>query len=263
MRGMTLRLGFSRIALLAAMMLWWMTGPVLATQLVTVSDDSPIPIRISSSQLTLIKLPGAVVPNGLLTVNPAFEIRANGRNVAIDPKNTMAPGDLIVMTDSQSYLFQITPAMIPAEMIVVEDIRLGSSGGKAEVDPVRRAESYQEANVELIRQARQGTLPRSCTTRDLPKESHPKWLELEVLVVREYRCAQYTVRMYELFNSKMETQSLRQTEFFTGAELSIALDRRVIANGQSAIVYMVTYSEPVKPVQKKVVSPDPEMGKDN
>ena len=57
-----------------------------AKQEVTVSDDTPIAVDISASQLTLIKLPGVVVPNGLITVSPSLEIRANGKNVAIDPK---------------------------------------------------------------------------------------------------------------------------------------------------------------------------------
>jgi hypothetical protein len=239
--------------------------PARATQNITVTDDSPIPIVISSYQLTLIKLPATVVPNGLMTVNPAFEIRGNGRNIAIDPKNTTAPGDLVVMTENESYIFQVTPKPIPAEMIVVEDIRQAAGGGKPEADVVRRSDSYPEANVELIRQAAQGTLPRSCILRDVSKKAYPKWLELDVLNVREYRCPQYTVRLYDLYNSKKETQSLRQTEFFTGQELSIALDRSVIANGQSAVVFIVTYTEPLpKEGQgRKGQSPDPDAWRNN
>jgi len=239
--------------------------PAFATQRVQVTDDSPIRIEVSSQQLTLIKLPSPVQPNGLMTVNPAFEIRANGRHVAIDTKNTTAPGDLIVMTDTQSYVFQITPKPMPADMIVVEDLRVGMGNGKSEADPVRRSDSYPGANVELIQQVAQGTLPRSCVQTELLKDAYPKWLELEVVSAWEYRCQLYTVRTYDLYNSKPATQSLRQTEFFTGQELSIALDRMVIQSGESAVVYTVTYSQPLKTEKnsRRIASPDPEAGRGN
>lgn len=248
---------------IVAVMVLGLAGPAAATQKVLVTDDNPIPIAVSSYQLTLIKLPSSVVPNGLMTVNPAFEIRGNGRHIAIDTKNTTAPGDLVVMTESQSYVFQVTPKVMPAEMIVVEDVRLGSGSGRTESDPVRRSDSYPEANVELIQQTAQGALPRSCVPKDIPKEMHPKWLELEVVSVREYRCPQYTVRTLDLYNSKLEPQSLRQTEFFTGQELSIALDRTVIRTGESATVYIVLYTQPVRAEKgaRRMLSPDPESGK--
>ena len=239
--------------------------PAFATQRVQVTDDSPIRIEVSSHQLTLIKLPSPVQPNGLMTVNPAFEIRANGRHVAIDTKNTTAPGDLIVMTESQSYVFQVTPKLMPADMIVVEDLRVAAGNGKPDADPVRRADSYAGANVELIQQVAQGTLPRSCVQMEVPKEAYPKWMELEVVSGWEYRCQLYTVRTYELYNGKPATQSLRQTEFFTGQELSIALDRTVIQTGETALVYIVTYSLPPKPDKstRRIASPDPDAGKGN
>jgi hypothetical protein len=169
------------------------------------------------------------------------------------------------MTETQSYVFQVTPKMMPADMIVVEDLRMSAGNGKPEADPVRRSDSYPGANVELIQQAAQGTLPRSCVQTAVPKESYPKWLELEVVSVSEYRCQLYTVRTYDLYNAKPATQSLRQTEFFTGQELSIALDRMVIQSGESAVVYTVTYSQPLKPEKgsRRITSPDPEAGRGN
>lgn len=256
------RLGAKSI--LAAMLVVGLAFPASATQKVLVTDDTPIPIAVSSYQLTLIKLPSNVVPNGLMTVNPAFELRGNGRHIAIDTKNTTAPGDLVVMTEAQSYVFQVTPKVMPAEMIVVEDVRLAPGSGRPETDPVRRSDSYPEANVELIQQAAQGSLPRSCVPKDIPKEKHPKWLELEVVIEREYRCPQYTVRTLELYNSKLEPQSLRQTEFFSGQELSIALDRTVIRTGETAIVYIVLYTQPVaEKGSRRTLSPDPDAGKGN
>jgi hypothetical protein len=237
--------------------------PASATQKVLVTDDTPIAISVSSYQLTLMKLPAPVAHNGVMTVNPAFEIRANGRHLAIDTKNTTAPGDLVVMTDTQSYVFQVTPKAMPADMIVVEDTRVAGGGGKPDADPVRRADSYQEANVELIQQTAQGTLPRACVQKDVPKEAYPKWLELEVVTVREYRCPQYTVRTFDLYNATPTTHSLRQTEFFTGQELSIALDRTVINTGDTAVVYIVTYTQPERTEKagRRTVSPDPESGR--
>lgn len=228
-----------------------------AKQDVLVTDDSPIAVTISSYQLTLIKLPGAVVPNGILTVSPALEVRANGPNVAIDPKGSTAPADLVVMTEQQSYLFQLVPRAIPAETIVVQDVRVPAGGGKAE-DPAKRLESYIETNVELLKQAAQGTLPRSYVATEIPKTAHPKWLELEVLEATEYRGPVYTVRRYHLYNHQGATQSLRQTEFFTGEELSIAVDRHVIAHAQEASVLIVTYTKPLPKDQRKANSPDPE-----
>ena len=240
------------VALASAPLVSW------AKQEVTVTDDSPIAVSISSYQLTLIKLPAPVVPNGLMTVNPALEVRANGANVAIDPKGTTAPADLVVMTEHQAYLFQLMPKPIPAETIVVQDLRLPTGGGKAEADPVKRLESYVETNVELLKQAAHGALPRSYVATEIVKTAYPKWLELEVLDAMEYRGPTYTVRRYHLYNHKDATQSLRQTEFFTGEELSIALDRHVIAHAQDASVFILTYTKPLPKEQRKPNSPDPE-----
>ena len=229
-----------------------------AKQDVLVTDDSPIAVNISSYQLTLIKLPGTVVPNGIMTLSPTLEVRANGPNVAIDPKGISTPADLVVMTEQQSYLFQLQPKAIPAETIIVQDVRVPAGGGKAE-DPAKRLESYVETNVELLKQAAQGTLPKSYIATEIPKTAHPKWLELEVLDATEYRGPTYTVRGYHLYNNKDATQSLRQTEFFTGEELSIAVDRHVISHAQEASVFIVTYTKPLpKDQQKKAKSPDPE-----
>jgi TraK protein len=233
-----------------------------AKQEVLVTDDSPIAVTISSYQLTLIKLPAAVVPNGIMTVSPALEVRANGPNIAIDPKGSTAPADLVVMTEQQSYLFQLIPKGIPAETIVVQDVRVPAVGGKAE-DPAKRLESYVETNVELVKQTAQGTLPRSYMATEIPKTTHPKWLELDVLDATEYRGPVYTVRRYHLYNTKDATQSLRQTEFFTGEELSIAVDRHVIAHAQEASVFIVTYTKPLPKDQRKAGSPDPEPSRRN
>lgn len=257
--GQTTRWVFAMLAMAVALA----SGPQAswAKQEVTVSDDSPIAVTISSYQLTLIKLPAPVVPNGLMTVNPSLEVRASGVNIAIDPKGTTAPADLVVMTEHQSYLFQLIPKGIPAETIVVQDLRLPTGGGKAEADPVKRLESYVETNVELLKQTAQGTLPRSYVVTDIPKTAYPKWLELEVLDAVEYRGPVYTVRRYHVYNNKDATQSLRQTEFFTGDELSIALDRHVIKYTQEASVFIVTYTKPVSKDQRKTSSPDPESGR--
>jgi len=233
-----------------------------AKQDVLVTDDSPIAVTLSSYQLTLIKLPAAVVPNGIMTVSPALEVRANGPNIAIDPKGSTAPADLVVMTEQQSYLFQLIPKGIPAETIVVQDVRVPAVGGKAE-DPAKRLESYVETNVELLKQAAQGTLPRSYVATEIPKPAHPKWLELDVLDATEYRGPVYTVRRYHLYNSKDATQSLRQTEFFTGEELSIAVDRHVITHAQEASVFIVNYTKPLPKDQRKAGSPDPEPSRRN
>ena len=243
----------------AALAVSLVSAPVCwAKQDVLVTDDSPIAVNISSSQLTLIKLPATVVPNGIMTVSPALEVRANGANVAIDPKGSISPADLVVMTENQSYLFQLLPKAIPAETIIVQDVRVPAGGGKSE-DPAKRLESYVETNVELLKQAAQGTLPKSYVATEIPKTAHPKWLELEVLEATEYRGPTYTVRRYHLYNNKDATQSLRQTEFFTGEELSIAVDRHVISHAQEASVFIVTYTKPLlKDQQKKAKSPDPE-----
>lgn len=247
------------VVMAAALAVSLVSAPVSwAKQDVLVTDDSPIAVNISSSQLTLIKLPATVVPNGIMTVSPALEVRANGANVAIDPKGSISPADLVVMTENQSYLFQLLPKAIPAETIIVQDVRVPAGGGKSE-DPAKRLESYVETNVELLKQAAQGTLPKSYVATEIPKTAHPKWLELEVLDATEYRGPTYTVRRYHLYNNKDATQSLRQTEFFTGEELSIAVDRHVISHAQEASVFIVTYTKPLpKDQQKKAKSPDPE-----
>lgn len=237
--------------------------PSWAKQEVTVTDDSPIPVAISSSQLTLIKMPSPVLPNGLMTVNPMFEIKANGTNVAIDPKGTTTAGDLVVMTEHQSYLFQLVPKPIPAETIIVRDARLPDSSTRGEPEPSKHNEGYVQANVELLRETVQGTLPKSCVVVEIPKKALPRWLELTVVDGTEFRCSVYTVRRYRLYNNKNATQSLRQTEFFTGAELSIALDRHVIEPAQDASVYIVVYTSSIPKEQKKPNSPDPEPWKGN
>jgi TraK protein len=245
-----------------AVSLAWTPSASWAKQEVLVSDDSPIAVTISSYQLTLIKMPATVVPNGIMTVSPALEVRANGPNVAIDPKGSTAPADLVVMTETQSYLFQLQPRAIPAETIVVQDARIAAGGAKPE-DPAKRLESYVETNVELLKQTAQGTLPRSYIATEIPKTAHPKWLELDVLSATEYRGPVYTVRRYHLYNSKDATQSLRQTEFFTGEELSIAVDRHVIGHAQEASVFIATYTKPLPKDQRKAGSPDPEPSRRN
>ena len=93
--------------------------PSWAKQEVTVTDDSPIPVAISSSQLTLIKMPSPVLPNGLMTVNPMFEIKANGTNVAIDPKGTTAAGDLVVMTEQHPGVTPLSRRRAPVLFVSV------------------------------------------------------------------------------------------------------------------------------------------------
>ncbi len=234
-----------------------------AKQDVTVSDDAPIAVDISSSQLTLIKLPSSIVPNGLITVSPALEIKANGKNVAIDPKGTTQLADLVVMTEHQSYLFQLRPRPIPAETIVVQDTRVPNGGGKLEADPLKRGEGYVDANVELLKQTVQGSLPKSCVPREISKKAYPKWLELEVLEGKEFRCSVYTVVRYHVYNRAEKIQSLRQTEFFTGNELSISLNRHVLKPADDAVIYIVTYTQPLLPDQRKTNSPDPEPWRSN
>ncbi|MDI3467648.1 MAG: hypothetical protein OJF50_006469 [Nitrospira sp.] len=229
-----------------------------AKQEIVVTEDAPILVEISGTQLTLIKMPSPVVQNGLITVSPTLEIRANGKNVVIDPKGVMQPADLAVMTEHQSYVFQLRPKPIPAEIILIQDIRVPAGGGRTDVDTVKRSEGYVDTNVDLLRQASQGALPKSCTPVRLSAKAYPKWLELDVLEATEYRCPVYTVTAYTIYNSKDRILSLRQTEFFTGNELSIALSRQVLKPTEDGVLLIVSYTKATPPDKRKVMSADPE-----
>jgi len=229
-----------------------------AKQEIIVSDDAPIRVDIAQSHLTLVKLPFAVNPNGIITVSPTLEVRASGKNVAIDPRGTKELADLVVMTEEQSYVFQLRPMPIAAEMVVIVDTRASASGRKAEQEQLKRAEGYIDANVDLVTQAARGSLPKSCLRREVPRTSYPAWLELEVWEAIDYICQVYTVTYYRVHNKSREVHSLRQTEFFTGEQLSISLNRHILKPGDDAEVFLVTYSKPVHLVQDKPVPADPE-----
>ncbi len=229
-----------------------------AKQEIQVTEDAPIVVDISASQLTLIKLPSPVVQNGLITVSPTLEIRANGKNVAIDPKGVQQPADLAVLTEHQSYVFQLRPKQIPAEIIVVQDQRVPSGSGRPEADPVKRSDSYVDANVELLRQVSQGMLPKSCVSHVITEKAYPKWLEIEILEGVEYRCPVYTVVQYRLYNNKDRAVSLRQTEFFTGNELSIGVSRQVLKPTDDGVVLIVSYTPPSAIETRKTTSADPD-----
>lgn len=229
-----------------------------AKQEILVTEDAPITVDISGTQLTLLKMPSAVLQNGLITVSQVLEVRANGKNVVIDPKGVMQPADLAVMTEHQSYVFRLKPTPMPAEIIVVQDPRVPAGGGRTEAETAKRSDGYVDANVDLMRQVSQDSLPKACTSHRLPEKAYPKWLELNVLEGTEYRCPVYTVTQYKIYNGKDRTLSLRQTEFFTGNELSIGLSRQVLKPSEEGVLLIVSYTQATATKERKVISADPE-----
>jgi hypothetical protein len=232
--------------------------PSWAKQEIIVTDDDPITVDISGMQLTLLKMPSAVLQNGLITVSPVLEVRATGKNVVIDPKGVMQPADLAVMTEHQSYVFRLKPTQIPAEIIVVQDPRVPAGGSRSEAETAKRSDGYVDANVELMRQASQDSLPKACTSHRLAEKVYPKWLELTVLEGTEYRCPVYTITQYKIINGKDRTLSLRQTEFFTGNELSIALSRPILKPSEDGVLLIVSYTQAPATKERKIISADPE-----
>lgn len=245
------RCASSVLSLVAALSL---AVPVWAKQDIVVSDDQSITVDVSVAQLTLIKMPSVVVPNGVMTSNGQLQVKAKGRNVMISAATT--PSDLVIITDEQSYTLRLNPKPIPAETVVITDARLASDG--ADADPIKQSDGYVDGTVELFQQIVQGTFPRSYARREIPKEAYPRWLELDVMWAEEIRGPVYTAQRYRLHNKGMATQALRETEFYTGEQLAIALDRHVIQSGEEAVVYVLSYTKPLQVDKPAPVSPDPE-----
>jgi hypothetical protein len=132
-----------------------------------------------------------------------------------------------------------------------------------EADPIKQSESYVYGTIELFQQIRQGTFPRSYARREIPKEAYPRWLELDVMWAEEIRGPIYTAQRYRLHNKGMATQALRETEFYTGEQLAIALDRHVIQSGEEAVVYVLSYTKPLPVEMRAPTSPDPEPWRGN
>lgn len=166
---------------------------------------------------------------------PDLEAKAQGRYVMVRVRTS--PADLVVMAGRQAYVFELVASAESTQRITVEDDR--AEGAPGEDDPVKLATDYVDGLVELMRRAALEDLPRSCHSAPIDPEQYPRWMELEVVKGIESRCPRYRVMAYRLANKTSGTQTLRESEFFTGKELAIALNRHVIESGEEVRVLWI------------------------
>ena len=166
---------------------------------------------------------------------PDLEAKAQGRYVMVRIRTS--PADLVVMAGRQAYLFELVASEESTQRITVEDYR--AEGATGEDDPIRMATDYVDGLVELMRRAALEDLPRGCRSSPIDPERYPRWMELEVVQGIESRCPRYRVTAYRLTNKTSGRHTLRESEFFTGKELAIALNRHVIEAGEEVRVLWI------------------------
>lgn len=209
-----------------------------ANQRLIVEDSRTLRAAVSLRDLNVIEMPDDVT--SVSSSKPDLEAKAQGRYVMVRVRSS--PADLVVMAGRQAYVFQLVGGEGVAQRITVEDARAEGSAG--EDDPIKMATDYVDGLLELIRRAALSDLPRHCHAAPIDPERHPKWMELGVVRGVESRCPRYRVTVYTLVNKTSGTQTLRESEFFTGKELAIALNRNVIEAGEEVTVLWIDPAPP-------------------
>ncbi len=204
-----------------------------ADQRLTVEDSRTLRAAVSLRDINVIELPEEVT--SVSSSKPDLEAKAQGRYVMVRVRTS--PADLVVMAGRQAYVFELVASEESTQRITVEDDR--AEGAPGEDDPVKMATDYVDGLVELMRRAALEDLPRSCHSAPIDPEQYPRWMELEVVKGIESRCPRYRVMAYRLANKTSGTQTLRESEFFTGKELAIALNRHVIESGEEVRVLWI------------------------
>lgn len=188
------------------------------------------------------------------------ELKTHDQTVLLAPLTE--PSDLVVLAGEYAYVFQLKPDPDRGpETILIEDAR-----GKAARAMVDTAGSEDEDPLTsiyaLIRAGLTGRWPTDAMVEPLPRAEWPRWLELEI-VDAEHAWVRRGARWFEtqrlrLKNAAERPLSLRETEWYTGTELAIALDRQVVEPGHTMVVSLVRPSEPPQWIEANQETPNPD-----
>jgi hypothetical protein len=188
------------------------------------------------------------VPSPVLqavTSKADIDVKAQGRHVLVTVGTQ--PGELIIVTEQYVYVLQLRPEPGPAETIVLVDDRTDESaqaGLPAAQAGLHASADYIDELTQLITAVFRNDPVPWATISPVPEKQRLAWVELEIERDLLYSGPAYIIRRSEWRNTGSSTQTLRESSFYTGRELAIALDRLSIAPGESVTGVIVYPAEP-------------------
>jgi hypothetical protein len=206
-----------------------------ALQEIEITDDRLYSVAVSAKDVNVIVAPAPV--QQAVTSKPDIEVKTQGRYVLVT--TGAQGGELVLLTDTRHYVLQLKPDNRAAETIILVEQR-AEMGSRAQPGAVRSSTAYVDELATLAQAGFRRLFPPGFSRRETPKEHWITWLELTVLRDEQYESKQWLVRRIELLNQTSMTQTLRESQFYTGREAAIALLRPIIDPGQSTILVLIT-----------------------
>lgn len=230
------------LLLMAGMGVWLGLAPSAeAVQRILVADESAIPVRVSARDVNVITAPTPVLQ--AVTSKADIDVKTNGRHVLVTTGKD--PGELVILTDQRVYVLQLKPELRPAETIILVDDREDTAQGAGSAGGVGRESSdYLDEVTTLIQTVMRGEPPAGFQVVLTPENRRLTWVELETVRDLVYVGSLYEIRRIDWRNDGTHPQTLRESSFYTGRELAIALDHLVIDPGVTAIGVLVYPATP-------------------
>ncbi len=214
------------------------SGPARALQTVTLTEGKTQFIDISQKDLNVIKLPGV---SGIkaYTVSRVIDVKVEGDSIYVNvlDKQTTAPQELFVVTNTGTFPLMLVPKGVPAEMVVAR------TPSESIADAVQWEQSHDHVTglKELIK-AMYLEVPPVGFTHTKDSREVRSWQGTKRVVVAKYTGASLEGEVHELTNTTREPIRIVENEFYDRGVLAVSIERHEILPGGHTSIYLISRS---------------------
>ncbi len=207
----------------------------VANQLLEVNEGQPAYAKISSTQLTRLKIIDGRIEN----------IRGNQGEIIIEPDSSTGEAylrpaaggriiNLFVTSDSgRTYTLLLSPEPIPATSIVLKELsRVGS------VTALTNSSNYEKTLKNIILSMAREDQPQGYDIQSVGRRM-PMWKGTNFVLEKKYVGQEFVGEKYTLTNKGENNLVVAEPEFYKNGTLAVSIENMQIPKDASTNVYIV------------------------
>lgn len=212
-----------------------------AVQVLEGVDGQSMLARVPLNDVTMIRVEGGRIKS-VDGLEGTFIAEKNEDIGLVTMKPMVNRPFSLFVTDDQGRTFTIlmTPADIPAELLVIKD-----KSRKAAPSKIEKSGSYERMLKGMILIMASDSVPNDMEVRELGQEI-PLWHEAKFVLDRSYIAQNIVGEKYFLANVSKEAMVVAEQELFRRGTLAISVENMNLAPGESTNVFLVREKKPTE-----------------
>ena len=231
----------SKAAALAALLLGFAAGPVLADQVLTAQNGATLYAKISATEPNHIEIQGGRI-QAWHSASGAFSIDKDpsSGSLYLRPVDRAKPASLFVTAaDGTTITLILQPVAIPAQTVILSEPP-GLPGNR--LSAVEKAGSHEDVIKAMILTMATNALPQDMSIKEL-NQPMALWAGTSFTLVREWLGRDIEGQLYVLADTGSTDMRVADQELYQPGVLAVSVENQNLKPGQSSRVFIVRYRQ--------------------